>query len=134
MNLKFKFLQCQPSNPVSKISNNLGEYPGKSLLKALPIQPLTRRRGRGHEESHELWGQLPAEQRRVHLEVNPPAPGLVASVWTSAINTADHPPASTSHQSASAVMMLHYCDKIVLLLTLIFSPSCRCFRQQKPFI
>ena len=76
-------------------------------------------------------GRLPTEQRRVHPEVSSPAPGLVASVWTSAINTADHPPASTSHQSASAVMMLHYCDKIVLLLILIFPPSCRCFRQQK---
>ena len=53
----------------------MGEYPGKSLLKALPIQPLTRRRGRGHEESHELWGRLPAEQRRVHLGVSSPAPG-----------------------------------------------------------
>ena len=98
----------------------MGEYPGKSLLKALPIQPLTRRRGRGHEESPELWGRLPAEQRRVHLEVSSPAPGLVASVWISAINTADHYSASTSHQTASAVMMLHYRDHIPHILILIF--------------
>ena len=118
---------CQPSNPVSKISNNLGEYPGKSLLKALPIQPLTRRRGRGHKESHELWGRLPAEQRRVHLGVSSPAPGLVASVWISAINTADHYSASTSHQTASAVMMLHYRDRIPPYIDFDISPILQMF-------